>query len=242
MKTLLELQELDLQIEACKLRELEIPKQKNKFDIQRKRLASELEEREKGYRDLTLAQRAAEGEIEKHKGQVAKYEQQLLGVKKNEEYQALLHEMDLIKKQISIQEERVISIMVELDDGKVSLAENRKRIESDMKSIAAQCAAIDEELAEAVRQRGALETRRVPLAAQVEPALMHRYKRIRASKKTGPAAVPLRGDHCSGCNMAVPAQIVNEVLGGRVHGCNFCGRLLYCPEFHGTGAVNAPIA
>ena len=231
MNTLLRLQDLDLQIEALKAREQEIPKQKSKFDIRRKRLAEELAEREKVYKALMVEQKECEIEVEQKQGQIKKYDQQLFAVKKNEEYQALLHEMDVLKKQVAIKEERVISIMVELDDAKARLEEDKKRIDAELKDIDRQCSLIDAELGEAVREREQLEKETPPIAARVKPDILSRYKRIRASKGTGPAAVPLSGEGCSGCHMRVPPQTVNELLGGsQLLICNYCGRMLYDPE------------
>jgi len=242
LRTLLRVQELDLKIEACQAREVEIPKQKGKFDIQRKRLTAELEEREKACKDLLLEQRECERDIEQKNAQIAKYQTQLLSLKKNEEYQAMLHEIDLIKKQIAIKEERIIAIMMETDASKARLEEDRKRISGEQKDIDRQCAAIDEELATAVRDRKMLEEQRLPLVAQVSPDLLARYKRIRASKKTGSALVPLNGEVCSGCNMRVTPQVVNEVLEGKkVHTCAHCGRLLYERGNFTDDSVNLPV-
>lgn len=231
MKTLLWLQQLDLRIEAYKIREAEIPKQRDKFDIQRKRLAAELQERENTCRQLALEQRACELEIEQKQAQSAKYDQQLFSIKKNEEYQALLHEIEVLRKQIATQEERVLVIMVEMDEAKARLAEDKKRIQAEFEDIDRQCREIDKELAEAVQAREQLERERIPIAKQVNAGLLERYKRIRRSKKSGPAVVPLTGTSCSGCHMAVTAQIVNEILAGnKVHSCAYCGRLLYNEE------------
>ncbi len=227
MKNLLPLQELDLRIEACRSRELEIPKQKGKFEVQRKRLTAELEERDKAFKALQLEQRECEGEITQKQVQIGKYEQQLLAVKKNEEYQALLHEIDLLKKQIALKEERIITLLVELDSAKERIVEDRRRIDAEMKGIDAQCAAVDQELAEAVKQRQILEKERIPLEEKVDRSLLARYNRIRASKKTGPAAVPMNGNTCTGCNMTITPQLVNEIMAGKTHTCAHCGRLLY---------------
>jgi len=228
LKNLLQLQELDLRIEALKAREIEIPKQKNKFDIHRKRLADEIAGREKICKALALEQRECEGEIEQKQAQIRKYDQQLLAVKKNEEYQALLHEIDMLKKHIGLKEERIIAIMVELDEAKARLEEDKKRIKAELEDIDRQCAAIDEELAEAIRERQELERECAPLAGQVPPDLLNKYKRIRANKKTGPAVVALVNETCTGCHMRVTPQIANEVLGNlRQHTCAYCGRLLY---------------
>jgi len=228
LKTLLALQELDLKIEVFKARETEIPKQKSKFDIHRKRLAAELAERESVCKRLVLEQREAETDIEQKQNQIKKHDQQLFAVKKNEEYQALLHEMEMLKKQIALREERILAIMMELDDAKARLEEDRKRIQDETKMIESQCAEIDAELAAAVADREKLEKQRQPLLGLVDANLLARYHRIRASKKTGAAVVPLNGEVCTGCHMNVPPQIVNELMAGdKMHSCNHCGRLLY---------------
>jgi uncharacterized protein len=240
LKTLLRLQELDLKIEACVAREREIPKQKDKFNIYRQRLAHELAEREKVCKDLVIEQREHEGEIEQKQAQIKKYDAQLLSVKKNEEYQALLHEMDLLKKQIAIKEERILQVMMELDDAKARLQEDRARIEAEVSDIDRQCEDIDQELTDAVRMRDEFEKKRAPLVEQVEPDILGRYLRIRKSIKAGPAVVPLRGATCMGCHMAVTPQIVNEILAGdKVHACAHCGRLLFEPVNYQDKAAGA---
>ncbi len=231
MKTLLKLQGLDLKIEACKALEGEIPKKKRKFEIHKQRLAQELAESDKRCKDLVLEQRACESDIETRKADIARKEQQLLAVKKNEEYQALLHEIDMQKKQIALKEERIIAIMVETDEAKARLEEDKKRIERELAGIEAECAKIDKELVEAVARRSELEVQCEPLRAQIDKRLLSQYGRIRKAKKTGKAVVPLNDETCSGCHMSVTAQVVNEVLAGdKVHSCSHCGRLLFAPE------------
>ena len=130
MRKLLDLQELDLKIGVCSERERVIPKQKSKFEIYRKRVEAELEEREAQCKNLDLEQRDCEGEIEQKQAQIAKYQQHLNIIKKNEEYQALLHEIDLLKKQIGLKEERILNILIEADEAKrisALLAEDRER-------------------------------------------------------------------------------------------------------------------
>jgi hypothetical protein len=227
LNTLLQLQDLDLKIEALLAREAEIPKQKSKFDIHRKRLAAELAEREEVCKRLQLEQREAESDIDLKQGQVKKYDAQLFAIKKNEEYQALLHEIEMLKKQVALKEERIISIMVELDNARARLVEDKQRIDTEQKEIEAQCALIDQELGEAVQERKQLQGQRLPLLGDIDPGLLARYQRIRMSKKTGAAVVPLNSEVCSGCHMHVPPQIVNEVLAGKLHACAHCGRLLY---------------
>ncbi len=237
MKTLLQLQDLDMKIGHCSAREVDIPKQKNKFDIQRTRLQAELAERDKIRQDLIVEQGGCETEIEQKQAQIEKYQQQLNIVKKNDEYQALIHEIDLLKKQIGLHEERIINIMVESDDAKVRLDADKKRIDEELKDIDQQCGVIDAELKEAVVHREELESQRGPIEEQVDAKLIGMYRRIRSSNTTGRAVVPLNGEVCGGCHMHERPQIVNEVMAGtNVHACQHCGRLLYHPDNVGNGS------
>ena len=229
-----------MKIEEYLRREKEIPKQKEKFDIYRKRLGDELKSSEDRHKSLIVEQRECEHDIEQKQEDIGKKEGQLLAVKKNEEYQALLHEMDMGKKQIAQKEERIITIMVEMDESKAHFEEDKKRIAEEQSKIDAECRKIDEELEEASRYREELERQREPLEGAMAKDLISRYTRIRRAKKTGPAVVPLHGEACSGCHMMVRAQIYNEILeGGKFHTCTQCGRLLYYEGNFETETVDA---
>jgi predicted nucleic acid-binding Zn-ribbon protein len=237
---LLELQSLDLKIERCRGQETEIPKQKCKFDVQRKRLDAELRGSEQLVKNMQIEQRECEGEIAQKEAQIKKYEGQLATVKKNDEYQMLLHEIDIQRKQIGVKEERILMIMEEMEGAKSKFAEDKKRIDAERAKIDAQCAEIDAELKEAVAQREVYEAKRGTIASQVDAAMLRRYDRIRAAKKGGRVVVPLEGESCGGCHMAVRAQIVNEILAGEPHSCGQCGRILFDPEIIAGIVETAP--
>jgi len=232
LEHLLRLQKLDLEIEECKRREKEIPRQKEKHDLQRKRMAEELEERQAICQRLEVEQRKCYGEIEQQQEQIAKYQQQLNTVKKNEEYQALLNEIETTKRQIGQKEERILTLMEELEEAQERLKADEERIDAAVKRIDAHCEALDEELNAAVEKRKQLEAEAEKAAEAVEPDLLRKYRRIRAANISGPAVVPLDDSNdkdpvCTGCYMHVRPQLVNEILAQEVRSCNHCGRLLY---------------
>jgi predicted nucleic acid-binding Zn-ribbon protein len=231
LNSLLRLQELDARLHECHVREREIPKQKSKYLTIRERLTAELKEREQHVKNLELEQRSAEKDIDQKKEQILKYQQQLNSVKKNEEYSALLHEIDGVKKTIGQREERIISIMVEMDEAKARLEEDRKRIADEQKALDKECGVIDAELAEAVKKRNVLEAERPKIATGVAGDLMSKYERLRKKFPSGDVLVPMKDEVCTGCNMHLRPQIVNEILQGhKIHACQHCGRLLFHPD------------
>lgn len=224
-----------MQIASLKESEREIPKQKDKYSIHRERLALEIKNSEERCKRLLLEQRECAGDIEQRQAQIVKYDGQLYSIKKNEEYKALLYEMDLLKKQIAVKEERILSLMIEHDEAKVVLEADKERIQGEVAVIDAECAKIDEELHRFTAERKSLVKARPPIAEKVHKALLNRYERIR--KVRTPAVAPLNEEVCGGCFMSVRPQIVNEIMANeKIHACQHCGRLLYYPGNIGVGA------
>ncbi len=243
MENLLRLQTLDLKIEACRLRETDIPKQKLAFDTQIARLDEELAASEERVKKLQLVQRECEGDIEQFQTQIGKYNDQLLGVKKNEEYSALLHEIENVKKHIAQREERIISAMVEIDEAKERLAADKKRISEERAGIESELKAIDDELAEAVKHREALEAKRAPFVEVCDPIMLKQYERIRSAKRTGAAVVPLVNEaSCGGCQLSLLPQSVNTVLGGNHVNCRNCGRIVYHETNYNLEEIEASVS
>ena len=64
------------------------------------------------------------------------------------------------------------------------------------------------------------------MAAQVQPALISKYNRIRTVYSD--AVVAVRNGHCSSCNVALPPQMYIRVQKGlELITCPSCQRLLY---------------
>ncbi len=231
IKNLLELQNIDLQIESLLVKEKEIPKQKEKLKIQEKKLRQEIEDSEKSHKKLVLDQRECERQIAQLQEQIKKYNNQLLAVKKNEEYQALLKEIDDIKKQIGLKEEEQIKIMLQMDEANLFFLEAKKRIESEIQQLKKQEEQIDRELQEVIEERKRLEQKRLDTQKSVNSELLSHYTRIKQRRKTGPVVVPLKDEICSGCFMQLLPQIVNEIMASeKIHTCRHCGRILYYAE------------
>jgi len=231
IRKLLELQNIDLQIEALLQKEKEIPKQKEKLKIQEKKLRQEIEESEKTHKKLMLEQRECEKQIAQFQEQIKKYNNQLLSVKKNEEYQALLKEIDEIKRLIGVKEEEQIKIMLQMDEANLFFVEAKKRIEAEIQQLKKQEEQIDKELQEVIEERKALEQQKLTAQTKVDPELLNYYLKIKQKRKTGPVVVPLKDEICSGCYMQVLPQTINEIMAGeKINTCRHCGRILYYPN------------
>jgi predicted nucleic acid-binding Zn-ribbon protein len=72
-----------------------------------------------------------------------------------------------------------------------------------------------------------LEIQQRERSAKVEPALLSRYSKLKASRKEQPLAA-IKGGMCAGCRLQIPPQLIAEVKRSQdLHTCPYCHRMLY---------------
>jgi len=233
LRRLLELYEIDKQIDKFARRKKDIPKliesvKKEIVETQEsaKKFVDELRKTEVllGKKDVEL--KAAEEELRKHQSQ-------LLQLKTNEEYRAMLAQIERDKQKISELEDEIIELLERLDEMKakrkeVEEAAKRKsqELRKKIEELKKEYDGIDDKL-ELLR---AERERREFLAKKENPRLLSKYNRLRTNGIKDPI-VPIVDDACGGCHAKLPIQVINEIrLSGTVSTCEQCGRLIYWKE------------
>jgi len=178
---------------------------------------------------LQLARRGLERDIEAVEQQARKFEGQLPAVKKNEEYQALLHEIAGCKAKRSEIETGVLESM----EREEALAAGRPAMEKAVSLAeserAAQTATLDREQSATEASLATLEQEAAGLLDRLPAPTRARYERIRASRD-GRAVVPIQKGACGGCFRALPPQVLQEAKRhDRILSCEGCGRILILP-------------
>ncbi len=150
--------------------------------------------------------------------------------RKNEEYQALGHEITRYEKEVDDLETKELELMEEMDGHRAA----QKAAEA---ALAKSHTLVDEELAAIRTRRERLEAEqaevsaeRAKLAAEVPDEVLPLYERLMKTK-AGLAIAPLQDGKCGGCHMKLIASTVVAVQSGReLTRCEDCGRILYAGE------------
>lgn len=166
-------------------------------------------------------------EVEAKQQLIAKYANQQLQTRKNEEYRALAHEIEGCKAEINGIEDQEIALMEQLETatrevqrltGEVAAA---KRHADD---LVAQLTAREKNLR---AEQASLQGNRAELAAAVDDATRQRYERLFKSKGEN-VVVGVHNGVCGGCHMKLPMQIlVGCKAAQELVTCINCGRILY---------------
>jgi predicted nucleic acid-binding Zn-ribbon protein len=166
-------------------------------------------------------------EVESKKQLIAKYANQQLQTRKNEEYRALTHEIDMCKEEIFKIENREIDLMEQGEAAQKEVvratqaaAEARKLMEEQLAQLSAREQNLKKELVELTRNRE-------ELAAAVDENVRARYDRLVRNKGEN-VVVGVQHGVCGGCHMRLPAQIVVTCQAQQeLVSCTNCGRILY---------------
>jgi predicted nucleic acid-binding Zn-ribbon protein len=178
-------------------------------------------------KETEVERKKLENDAETRRTQIAKFQTQKFQTRKNEEFQALSHEIERFEKDIQGIEDRELELMEDAEKQKavIAIAEKelsatKAQVERQLADIAAKIKAIEEQL-------GALDVERADLAGKLDEDLRDSYERL-FKTKNGEAVVPLDHEVCNGCHMKVtPTTIAKCRAGKEVVNCEQCGRILY---------------
>lgn len=230
IKKLVELQKIDFEIYNFK-RELKekpdfIAQLKEKFESNKEGL-KKLDEKLKA---ILLDRKAKELELQAKEGDIAKANTQLLTLKTNKEYQAKLLEIEHIKADKSVIEEKILILFDDADRVNALIAQEKNKLTEEEKKFLVQKNEIDILIKELQDKLKVMETKRNQITPEINPAQLNRYERI-LENKDGLALVPVKNHCCSGCFMNIPEQMINEMkMHDRFISCEMCARLLYLED------------
>jgi predicted nucleic acid-binding Zn-ribbon protein len=171
-----------------------------------------------------------EGEVQVIRQKISKHKDQLYEVKTNEQYRAMLKEIEGEEGNISKIEDRILEKILEAEDLQKCVAEAGARIEGEKSRVAAETRRLESERQKDLEERERLRARREELAAGLADGIGNLYERIRRGRR-GLAVAEVREGMCTACNVLLRPQLYNEVRTNEaVHTCDNCARILYYVE------------
>ena len=157
---------------------------------------------------------------------ISKYRDQSLDVKTNDQYKALLHEIQFAEQEIRINEDRILEVMINVETREKDV----KAAEAELKAETAEIEKEKEEArkvtAEDQRKLAEWNAKRDGLRQAVPEDLLRRYERVMKFRGSGLAEA--REQKCMGCQVMLRPQTYNEVRNSeQVVFCESCQRILY---------------
>ncbi len=226
IENLLKLQDTDKEIRRLQDEVAELPKRVAVIEQKLAGTKAQLEKAQAAVKADEASRRKYETNISDLRGKISKYRDQSLDVKTNDQYKALLHEIQFAEKEIAANEDKILELMVNADarDKEVKAANAELKAETaeieKEKEQARQRTAEDEELLSESRAR------RDGLRGGIREDLLRHYERV--SKFRGSGISEVRDHKCMACQVMLRPQTYNDVRSGKeTVVCDSCQRILY---------------
>jgi uncharacterized protein len=178
-------------------------------------------------KEIEVKRKDLENQVQTINDRITKYEQQKLGTKKNEEYQAYDHQIETLRKEISGLEDKELELMEAAETQKPLIANAEKEASTTKSSVQRQIADLEAKIKTIEAQQIEVQRERAKLAEAVDEDLLDTYQRL-FDKKDGIAVAALANDICQGCHVKAQTHIIYAVKAAKeVTTCLNCGRILY---------------
>jgi uncharacterized protein len=184
----------------------------------------------------TLKQKARQVEIERKKLEldvgtraesISRLKTQQYQTRKNDEFQALGHEIERYENEIRKLEDQELELMIEADKLKSEVEAAEKNARASKDTISRQLTDLETKSKALGSQQQELETEREALATQIDADLLDQFERLFNSKGDA-AVVAVEHGVCTGCHMKVTTATASRVKAGKeIVSCENCGRILY---------------
>lgn len=227
---LVKLQKLDNRLHKLKRAEIEGPQKVAALDEElisaeaKVRASLELEE------ELKKKRRDYEREIEENEERIKKNLERQFRVKTNDEYTALLKEVDFFKDSNSKAEDKVLSLMDEVEKVEQENQDLKKWLDEQKESLTQRKKDTEIWVSASIKDLTKLEAERADLVKDIPHVMMSTYERV-YKRGGGLAVVPIIGGTCQACHLQIPPQHFNELQrNDKLMTCVNCNRIIYWSE------------
>jgi len=240
VQNLIELQNADREISRLKDDIAALPKRVAAIEQKLAGTKAILDKAKTAIKADEAARRKYETAIQDLQQKISKYRDQSLEVKTNEQYKALLHEIQFAEQEIRLNEDKILELMVNAETREKEV----KAAEAELKAEAAEIEQEKEEArrrtAEDEKQLAEWNAKRDAARASVNPDLLRQYDRV--AKYRGSGLSEARDQKCLACQVMLRPQTYNEVRAAtHVVACDSCQRILYHDPSHDQPADPAVV-
>ncbi len=226
IQNLIELQKADREILRLKEEVAALPKRVAAIEAKLAGTRAVLEQAKAAIKADDAVRRKAETAIQDLEQKISKYRDQSLEVKTNDQYKALMHEIQFAERDIRANEDKILELMVNAEAREKEMKAAEAELKAETEEIEREKEEARKRTAEDEQQLAEWNRRRDSARAAVTADLLRHYDRVAQHRGSGLSEV--RDQKCLACQVMLRPQTYNEVRGGtEVVFCESCQRILY---------------
>jgi hypothetical protein len=230
LRILIALQDLDQKIVTLQKQITEVPAKIQSFQQTAERIRKAHEDTVGQAHELAKLRRAHEGEVELKRAKLSKLKDQLMAVKTNKEYTAMLHEIQGAEDHIRVDEDKILEIMEKMESLEGSLKASEKGLTSELTGLEQHIRLLESSVPHMEEEMTKLRDEKALIEQRVEAELLSRYRQI-AQARRGIALAEARDELCTACHVRIRPQVYADLLRSEhIFACDSCNRILFLRE------------
>jgi predicted nucleic acid-binding Zn-ribbon protein len=183
------------------------------------RTEKELTESKLSLNNLELETKTKQGQLEKLKGQ-------MMSIKTNKEYDALISQIDSTKEFISERETQILELIEKVENLESSIDDLKRKSEEVKNQNEKQLAILQQKMDSVGSKISDKEAERNNIREKVSRRTMSVYERVRKNRG-GDVVVTVKKRACGACYKALPPHRIQEIKrSDQIITCDNCGRML----------------
>ena len=224
---LLVLQDRQQKIKQIQAEIKTLPIQRDHLEAQLAASAAIVDTLKQKGRHLEMDRKKLELDVGTRAETISRLKTQQYQTRKNDEFQAIGHEIERYENEIRKLEDQELEVMIEADKLKAEIEAADKTARATKESISRQLTDLETKSKTLESRQEELAKERDTLASKIDGDLLHRFERLFNSKGDA-AVVAIEHGVCTGCHMKVTTATAARVKTGKeIVSCENCGRILY---------------
>jgi hypothetical protein len=227
LEMLLKLQVIDYDLGELERSKEYLPDMMENLNREIQEATRKLTETTKQIADAKVRQKSLELEIKSKETELARYQQQMMSIKTNKEYDALVAEIDAIKGAISARETELLETMAVLTSFEKEVGALHEREAQVRENNSKQLHILQEKIDSIGSKVSSKITSRQEIVTTISRPTLSTYERVRKGRG-GRVVVSVRKRACSSCFKALTPKKAQEIKrSDQIIACDNCGCLLY---------------
>jgi predicted nucleic acid-binding Zn-ribbon protein len=226
LEKLIRLQRADSELRRAETELAEVPKRRGDLEARLVAERSRLDAAKGELAESQKARRQHESELQDLEAKRSKYSGQLMDVKTNKEYTAMLHEIENVKHEIRLREDQILAEMEKAE----TLSSEIKREETAFKEAETRSRdegkVLDSRAATLQQQTARLTSDRDAIAGTLSEDVLELFRRVARLRGTGVSEA--KDGMCQVCHVKLRLQMYSELKRNEeIQQCPACNRILY---------------
>ena len=227
LEQLLVLQDRQQKIKQIQTEVDTLPLQRKSLEAQLAASIAGVEALKQKARQVEMDRKKLELDVGTRTETISRLKTQQYQTRKNDEFQAIGHEIERYENEIRKIEDEELELMVEADKVRADLGVEEKKSATVKESVARQTADLEAKSKTLQSRLEEVTKERTEIAGKIDEDLLNRFERLFKSKGDA-VVVALEHEVCTGCHMKVTTQTAHRAKAGKeIVNCENCGRILY---------------